>query len=149
METLTTMLKAATTATRAPRGTKPVSQAFLTALDSIPEMSRAAVAKAALTMIRDEMKSRKEKLKVATAKEKEKARTAPPVPPTPAKATSKAAPAKSTAKMSTAKTAAAKSGPTKRGPKAAAATAPVANGLAASKRRGRKPAVEVASDEEE
>ena len=98
------MLKAAATATRAPRGTKPVSQAFFTALESIPEMSRAAVAKAALTMIRDEMK---------------------------------------------AKTAAAKPTSAKRGPKAAAAPAPVVNGAAASKRRGRKPEVEVASDDEE
>ena len=135
------MLKAAATATRAPRGTKPVSQAFFTALESIPEMSRAAVAKAALTMIRDEMKTRKEKLKVATAKEKEKARSAPAAP---AKTTSKAAPAKSAAK-----TAAAKPTSAKRGPKAAAAPAPVVNGAAASKRRGRKPEVEVASDDEE
>ena len=138
------MLKAAATATRAPRGTKPVSQAFFTALESIPEMSRAAVAKAALTMIRDEMKTRKEKLKVATAKEKEKARSAPPAPAAPAKTTSKAAPAKSAAK-----TAAAKPTSAKRGPKATAAPAPVVNGAAASKRRGRKPEVEVASDDEE
>ena len=136
------MLKAATNATRAPRGTKPVSQAFLTALDSIPELSRAAVAKAALTMIRDEMKTRKDKLKVAAAKEK--ARVAPPpAPAVPAKA-SKAAAAKPAAK-----TAAAKPAPAKRGAKAAPAPAPVANGAAASKRRGRKPEAEVASDEEE
>ena len=121
------MLKAAATATRAPRGTKPVSQAFFTALESIPEM-----------------KTRKEKLKVATAKEKEKARSAPPAPAAPAKTTSKAAPAKSAAK-----TAAAKPTSAKRGPKATAAPAPVVNGAAASKRRGRKPEVEVASDDEE
>ena len=64
------MLKADTTSTRAPRGTKPVSQAFFTALDAVPEASRAAVAKAAQAMIRDELKGRKDKMKVAAAKEK-------------------------------------------------------------------------------
>ena len=67
------MLKAETTPTRAPRGTKPVSQAFLAALDAVPEPSRAAVAKAALVMIRDELKARKEKMKAVAAKEKQKA----------------------------------------------------------------------------
>jgi hypothetical protein len=55
---------------RLPRGTKPVCQAFLSALDSIPEGSRTAVAKAALSMIRDELKSRKEKSKASAAKPK-------------------------------------------------------------------------------
>lgn len=55
------MAKAETASTRLPRGTKPVAQAFLAALDSVPEMSRAAVAKAAQTMIRDELKARREK----------------------------------------------------------------------------------------
>ena len=64
------MLKADTAAIRAPRGTKPVSQAFFTALESIPEASRSAVAKAAQVMIRDELKTRREKLKIAAAKEK-------------------------------------------------------------------------------
>ena len=64
------MLKAETTSTRAPRGTKPVTQAFFTALDAVPEASRAAVAKSALMMIRDELKGRKEKMKVAAAKDK-------------------------------------------------------------------------------
>lgn len=66
------MARAETTAskTRAPRGTKPVTQAFFTALDAVPEMTRPAVAKAAQTMIRDELKTRREKLKAAAAKEK-------------------------------------------------------------------------------
>lgn len=66
------MAKAETTAaaTRAPRGTKPVTQAFFTALDSVPEATRSAVAKAAQAMIRDELKNRRDKLKAAAAKEK-------------------------------------------------------------------------------
>ena len=71
------MLKADTLSTRAPRGTKPVMQAFFTALESVPEASRAAVAKAAQTMIRDELKGRKEKMKVAAAKEKARKPAAP------------------------------------------------------------------------
>ena len=60
-----------TTATaRAPRGAKPVAQAFLAALDSVPETLRSAVAKAAQVMIRDELKNRRDKLKAAAAKEK-------------------------------------------------------------------------------
>jgi hypothetical protein len=55
---------------RAPRGTKPVAQAFLSALDSVPEDARAAVAKAAQGMIRDELKNRRDKLKAAAAKDK-------------------------------------------------------------------------------
>ncbi len=58
----------AETSTRAPRGAKPVSQAFLTALENIPDASRAAVAKAAQTMIRDELKLRREKIKAKAAK---------------------------------------------------------------------------------
>ena len=55
------MAKAETASTRLPRGTKPVAQAFLAALDAVPDASRAAVAKAAQTMIRDELKARREK----------------------------------------------------------------------------------------
>ena len=113
------MLKAASTATRAPRGTKPVSQAFFTALETVPEASRSAVAKAALTMIRDEMKTRRDKEKLAAAKEKEKARAAAPAKATPAKTTPvKAAQAKPQ--------------------RAAKAAAPAENGSASPKRRGRK-----------
>ena len=55
------MALAEKTSSRLPRGTKPVVQAFLTALDAVPEASRPAVAKAAQTMIRDEMKLRRSK----------------------------------------------------------------------------------------
>ena len=55
---------------RSPRGAKPVTRAFFAALESIPEATRAAVAKAAQTMIRDELKLRRDKLKAAAAKEK-------------------------------------------------------------------------------
>jgi len=66
------MAKAETTAatTRAPRGAKPVAQAFLAALESVPEAAQSAVAKAAQVMIRDEIKNRRDKAKVAAAKEK-------------------------------------------------------------------------------
>ncbi len=77
------MLKAETTPTRAPRGTKPVSQAFFTALDAVPEASRAAVAKAAQVMIRDELKARRDKMKAAASKEKARAKPAPASEPTP------------------------------------------------------------------
>ena len=55
------MAKQAPASTRLPRGTKPVAQAFLNALDTVPEQSRAAVSKAALSMIRDEIKASREK----------------------------------------------------------------------------------------
>jgi hypothetical protein len=65
------MARAETTGTaRAPRGAKPVAQAFLAALDSVPEAARSAVVKAAQMMIRDELKNRRDKLKAAAAKEK-------------------------------------------------------------------------------
>jgi hypothetical protein len=53
------MAKVETTTVRSPRGAKPVSQAFLTALATIPEASRVAVAKAAQALIRDQMKSKR------------------------------------------------------------------------------------------
>ena len=64
------MAKAETMSTRSPRGTKPVSQAFLTALENIPTASRAAVAKAAQAMIRDELKSKRDTAKIVAAKQK-------------------------------------------------------------------------------
>ncbi len=67
------MAKAETTTTRAPRGTKPVILAFFAALDAVPDAQRAAVAKAAQVMIRDELKVRREKLKAAAAKLKTRA----------------------------------------------------------------------------
>jgi hypothetical protein len=64
------MAKAEITATRAPRGAKPVSQAFFTALESLPDAARTAVARAAQVMIRDELKARRDKVKAAAIKEK-------------------------------------------------------------------------------
>lgn len=135
------MLKAATTATRAPRGTKPVSQAFFSALETIPEASRAAVAKSALVMIRDEMKKQKEKLKATAAKEKEVA----------AKEKARNAAASSTpAKAAPAKASPAKAAPTKRAAKPAAAAAqaaPATNGVTAPKKpRSRKIAAAAAEE---
>jgi hypothetical protein len=71
------MPKTETTATRAPRGTKPVSQAFFTALAAVPEAARSAVGKAALGMIRDELKARQEKIKASAAREKARKPPAP------------------------------------------------------------------------
>jgi TRAP-type C4-dicarboxylate transport system substrate-binding protein len=62
------MPKMESISTRAPRGTKPVMAAFFTALDATPEASRAAIAKAAQVMIRDELKMRREKVKAAAEK---------------------------------------------------------------------------------
>ena len=88
------MLKADISA-RAPRGTKPVSQAFFNALDAIPEASRAAVAKAAQIMIRDELKARRDRLKAAALKQKTRAKVAPaaePMPKAPARGRAKPVP---------------------------------------------------------
>jgi hypothetical protein len=52
------------------RGAKPLARAFLAALDSVPEAKRSTVAKAAQVVIRDDIKSRREKAKAAAAKEK-------------------------------------------------------------------------------
>ena len=110
------MLKAE--ATRAPRGTKPVSQAFFTALEAVPEASRAAVAKAAQVMIRDELKARREKTKAAATKEKARAKAAPAAEPASSpKARGRAKPA--------AKTNGASAPPARRGRKTA--PAPQAN----------------------
>lgn len=64
------MAKTETTAARSPRGTKPVAQAFFSALDTVPEAGRAAVAKAAQAMIRDQIKLQREKAKSMAAKAK-------------------------------------------------------------------------------
>ena len=64
------MAKVQTTKARSPRGAKPVSQAFFEALETIPEASRIAVAKAAQALIRNQMKTQRDKAKVAAAKEK-------------------------------------------------------------------------------
>jgi hypothetical protein len=65
-----TMIKEQSVSTRLPRGTRPVTQAFFSALDAVPEASRGIVAKAAQTLIRDELKVRREKNKAVTAKTK-------------------------------------------------------------------------------
>jgi hypothetical protein len=61
-------------ATRAPRGTKILAQAFFSAADEIPDDRRDAVVKAALALIRDQLKDARDKSKVV--KEKIKARGA-------------------------------------------------------------------------
>jgi len=91
--------EAATSTARAPRGTKPVAQAFLSALDTVPEASRSVVAKAAQLMIRDELRNRRDKLKAATAKDKARrsaapARTRKAAEPNPAESHAEAAPRK-------------------------------------------------------
>jgi hypothetical protein len=103
------MAKADTMTTRAPRGSKPVSAAFFTALESIPDASRAAVAKAALAMIRDEIKNQRDKLKAMAAAAKAKAKASKPV--VAKRAAKKAVAAKATA-------------PVKRRPRKPAAAAP-------------------------
>ena len=64
------MAKAETSSNRLPRGTKPVAQAFFAALESIPEASRSAVARAAQALIRDELKTRRERQKSMRADSK-------------------------------------------------------------------------------
>jgi hypothetical protein len=123
MESHTIMAKAETT-TRSPRGAKPVSQAFFTALDSLPEASRDAVAKAALVMLRDGLKLQREKTKAAAVKEKAAA----------AKTKAAAAKEKPVAKKAVAKPVAKKRVATAK--PASVAEAPAAP----AKRRGRKPA---------
>jgi hypothetical protein len=58
----------ATTTTRAPRGTKALSQAFFAAAASIEEEKRPAAIKAALASIRLELKAKQDTTKVARAK---------------------------------------------------------------------------------
>jgi len=88
-------------ATRAPRGTKTLMQAFFSAADTIPEAQRPTVVKAALSAIRDNLKDNRDKVKAAKAKAKAakapvarrakaaapapKKAAAPPPPPPPAK----------------------------------------------------------------
>ena len=74
------MAKADTASARAPRGSKPVSQAFFAALDSAPEIRRAEIAKAAQIMIRDELKIRRDRAKASAQTAKEKARKPAPAP---------------------------------------------------------------------
>lgn len=67
---LSNMVKIETAPTRSPRGTKPVSEAFFAALGKLPATSHAVVAKAAQAMIRDELKTQRDKVKAANAKQK-------------------------------------------------------------------------------
>ena len=53
---------------RAPRGTRTVAQAFFQAVDEIPEDRRAEVVKAALGLIRDQIKEAREKARAAKQK---------------------------------------------------------------------------------
>ena len=55
-------------AARAPRGTRTVAQAFFQAVDEIPEDCRAEVVKAALGLIRDQIKEAREKARAAKQK---------------------------------------------------------------------------------
>jgi hypothetical protein len=91
------MAKAETATTRAPRGARPVTQAFFTALELIPELARTAVAKAAQAMIREELKMRREKIRAATAKMK--ARTHAAAKPAAKRTSSKMKPASATKAM--------------------------------------------------
>ncbi len=54
--------------TRAPRGTKSVTQAFFNALHEIPDMRRAEVARAAQLAIRDGLKGARERAKTMAQK---------------------------------------------------------------------------------
>lgn len=58
------------TRTRAPRGTKSVSDAFFAALRDIPEARRTDVARAAQIAIRDELKVMRDKAKAAATRAK-------------------------------------------------------------------------------
>ena len=68
-EDLTSMAKAAASS-RAPRGTRVLTQAFFSAAEEIPEGQRDAVVKAAFALIRDTLKEAHEKAKAAKAKAK-------------------------------------------------------------------------------
>jgi hypothetical protein len=62
------MARNAAATTRAPRGTKVLAQAFFSAAGGIPEAQRAAVIKAALAAIREQLKDVREKAKIAKVK---------------------------------------------------------------------------------
>jgi hypothetical protein len=71
------------TASRAPRGTKILAQAFFAAADKIPQARRGEVVKAALAAIRDELKGARET--TAAAKAKGRAATSKPPVATPSR----------------------------------------------------------------
>ena len=68
-EDLTSMAKAAASS-RAPRGTRVLTQAFFSAAEEIPEGQRDAVVKAAFASIRDALKEARDKAKAAKDKAK-------------------------------------------------------------------------------
>jgi hypothetical protein len=68
MELSIVMARSETSATRAPRGSRVVSQAFFAALDAVPEAQQVAVARAAQIMIRDQLKGRRENAARAATK---------------------------------------------------------------------------------
>ena len=68
-EDLASMAKAAASS-RAPRGTRVLTQAFFSAADEIPESQRDAVVQAALASIRDTLKEARDKAKTARTKAK-------------------------------------------------------------------------------
>jgi hypothetical protein len=84
------MANSETSRSRAPRGTKNVTDAFFAALNELPELRRAEVAKAAQLAIRDSLKLTRDKAKAA----KVAARTR--VAPAAKKAGAKTAPVKKT-----------------------------------------------------
>ena len=84
------MANTETSRSRAPRGTKNVTDAFFAALNELPELRRAEVAKAAQLAIRDSLKVTRDKAKAA----KIAARTR--VAPAAKKASAKTAPVKKT-----------------------------------------------------
>ncbi len=59
-----------TTSSSLPRGTRIVTRAFFEAANGFPEPARPSIIKAALTSIRDELKTAREKVAVAKAKAK-------------------------------------------------------------------------------
>lgn len=59
------MAESPTAPTRLPRGTKPVAQAFFTALATVPDAQRFAVARAAQILIRDGMRMQRQKARAS------------------------------------------------------------------------------------
>jgi hypothetical protein len=109
--------------TRVPRGTKILAKAFFAAADEIPEPQRAEVVKAALALIRDELKAAREKVAIAKAKAKEKAGKTSASPPRKSASVTKA-PAKIQKKTAPVQAKVPVKRASKTGPKAAEKTVP-------------------------
>ena len=69
--------------------TKPVAQAFLTALDALPDAQRAGVARAAQIVIRDGLQARRQKVKASALAAKSRASAKRGVKAKPAKGAAK------------------------------------------------------------